>query len=212
MYKLLIYNLKKLKKYNFFSLPSLLLPHLRQSYQTLESGNNHAGMTRLVQVKAEQAQIPEEDATKARDSNFGDRDPEEVASKAHNPDTRDRDLEEILAKSRNPDSIYHQCCEHEGAQVLAVVSLFVVAIIARKIVEIARLCSLSPPASKAPILSLIFDSTCSRHETPDRSILSLSPPDSTTPIASRSSVLSCSRSLNSEPFQSTFPYPRVRLG
>ncbi|GMN66775.1 hypothetical protein TIFTF001_035837 [Ficus carica] len=94
--------------------------------------DDHARMPRLVQVTTEQAQIPEEDATKACDLNSDDRD-------------------------------------SEGAQVLAVVHLFVAAVI-------ARLCSLSPLASIASTFSLISSFSCFGHETRDRSILSLSSP------------------------------------
>ena len=90
----------------------------------------------MVQVTAEQAQIPEEGATKARDPNPSDHDQEEVALKAHDPDSDDRDLEEIMTKSRNPNSIQRH--EHERARVLAVVHLFVAAVIARKTVVVIR--------------------------------------------------------------------------
>ncbi|GMN53991.1 hypothetical protein TIFTF001_023123 [Ficus carica] len=125
-------------------------------------------MPRLVQVTAEQAQISEEDATKACDLNSGDRD-------------------------------------SEGTQVLAIVRLFIEAVI-------ARLCSLSPLASIAPIFSLISNFSCFGHETRDRSILSLSSPAFAALIDSPNSDLTCSRSLNSEPLRSTFPRPRLRLG
>ncbi|GMN53139.1 hypothetical protein TIFTF001_022271 [Ficus carica] len=72
-------------------------------------------MPKLVQVTAEQAQIPEEDTTKARDPDSGDRDPEEVASKARNPDSGDRDSEEIETKFCNPDSVYYWHHKHERA-------------------------------------------------------------------------------------------------
>ncbi|GMN65216.1 hypothetical protein TIFTF001_034296 [Ficus carica] len=56
-------------------------------------------------VTAEQVQIPEEGATKARDPDPSNHDLEDVAPKAHDPDSDDRDLEEIATKSRNPNSI-----------------------------------------------------------------------------------------------------------
>ncbi|GMN50177.1 hypothetical protein TIFTF001_019335 [Ficus carica] len=63
-------------------------------------------MPKLVQVMAEQAQISEEDTTKACDPNFDDCNPEEVASKARDPDFDDQDPEEIAKKSCNLDFVY----------------------------------------------------------------------------------------------------------
>ena len=95
-------------------------------------------MPGLVQVTAEQAQIPEKDATKAHDPDFSNHDLEEVAPKARDPNSSYHDPEEVATKSRDPDSFYCQRRKHEGARVLTVVRIFVVAIIARKIVRIAR--------------------------------------------------------------------------
>ena len=63
-----------------------------------------AGMPRLVQVTAEQAQIPEDDTTKARDPESGDRDPAEVAPKACDPDSGGRNPEEVATKARDLDA------------------------------------------------------------------------------------------------------------
>ena len=123
-------------------------------------------MPRLVQVTAELAQIPE-DATKARDLDSSDRDPKELMPKARDPNFGDHDPEGITTKSRNPDFIYYRHHEHEGVRVLAVICLFITAIIVRKIIEIVRLRSLLLSTSEAPIISLISDSSYSDHETPN---------------------------------------------
>lgn len=104
----------------------------------------------LVQVTAEQAQILEEDATKAhelddnrdleevvpkaRDPNSSDCNPEEVATKARDLDIGDCDVEEDAMKARDPNFVYYRPCEHEGARVLTVVCLFITAIISTKTV------------------------------------------------------------------------------
>ena len=95
-------------------------------------------MPRLVQVTTEQAQILEEDTTKAHDPDSGDRNLEEITLKAHDPNSNDRDLEETAMKSCNPNSTYCQRHEHEGARVLTIVHLFFETVIMRKIIGIAR--------------------------------------------------------------------------
>ena len=80
----------------------------------MDFGNYLAKMPRLVQVMAKQAQIPEEDVTKAHDLDFKVHNLKEVTLKAYDPNSDNHDMEEIAMKSRNTNFGNCQHCEHEG--------------------------------------------------------------------------------------------------